>query len=230
MIDKFNLPKHIAIIMDGNGRWAERKGLPKITGHRMGVESVRTAVEYCREIGIPILTVYAFSTENWKRPEKEVDVLMGFVGEYIDKEIDNFKNNEIRLNCIGDLKGLPDSVREKVEWAMAETKNYSRLIFNVALNYGSRAEIVSAVNRIVNEGMRDIDEERFGDFLYTGGLPDPDLLIRTSGEMRISNFMLWQISYAELYFTERLWPDFKKRDLEEAIEAYQKRKRRFGGL
>lgn len=228
MIDKTNLPKHIAIIMDGNGRWAGMRHLPKIVGHRQGIESVRRVVEYCRETGIPILTVYAFSTENWKRPKKEVEALMGFIKEYLKKELDNFKKNKIRFNCIGRLNELPPSVKKSIEEAMKETKEYSELVFNVALNYGARSEIVDAVNRILKDGRKRIDERAFGQFLYTRDLPDPDLLIRTSGEMRISNFLLWQASYSEFYFTKKLWPDFKKEDLEKAIEAYQKRDRRFG--
>lgn len=227
-MNKNNLPKHLAIIMDGNGRWARKRHLPKIMGHRQGIESVRKTVEYCREIGIPVLTVYAFSTENWKRPKREIDALMGFVKEYIEKEIDNFKKNQIRFNCLGRLNGLPPSVKKRITWAMDETKEYSKLIFNVALNYGARSEIVHAVNKILSEGRRHIDEQTFGQFLYTKGLPDPDLLIRTSGEMRISNFLLWQLSYTEFYFTPKLWPDFEKIDLEKAVEAYQKRNRRFG--
>ncbi|MBL7069739.1 MAG: isoprenyl transferase [Candidatus Omnitrophica bacterium] len=228
-MDKSNLPKHIAIIMDGNGRWAAKHGLPKIAGHRQGIESLKGIIEHCRNIGISVLTVYAFSTENWNRPKKEVGALMGFIGEYIDREIDNFRKNEIRFNCIGRLGQLPAGAREKVRWAMEETKDYSGLIFNVALNYGGRAEIVDAINRILAEGHKNIDEESFGQFLYTKGLPDPDLLIRTSNEMRISNFLLWQASYSEFYFTKKLWPEFKKDDLEKAIEAYQNRERRFGG-
>lgn len=229
MIDKKGLPKHIAIIMDGNGRWAKRLGFPKKAGHKKGIESVKKIVEHCRELGIPFLTVYAFSTENWKRPKEEVGALMGFVNEYIDKELPGFKKNQVRFNCIGRLNGLPKEVREKIEYAMNETKAYSNLTFNVALNYGGRSEIVDAVNTILKERPQEINEETFGNFLYTKGMPDPDLLIRTSGEMRISNFLLWQVSYAEFYFTKKLWPDFKRADLEEAIKVYQERGRRFGG-
>lgn len=222
------LPKHIAIIMDGNGRWAKMRGLPKIAGHRRGIESVRAIVKGCREIGILVLTIYAFSTENWKRPKREVDALMGFIKGCIEKEINTFKADEIRFNWIGRPDGLPPSVRMSIKRAESQTRRYSKLIFNVALNYGSRAEIVDAVNRILSEGKKHIDEESFSNFLYTRGLPDPDLVIRTSGEMRISNFLLWQASYAEFYFTKRLWPDFRKADLEKAIETYQTRQRRFG--
>lgn len=229
MIDKSNLPRHVAIIMDGNGRWAKMRHLPKIAGHRHGIESVRRVVEYCRKLGIPVLTVYAFSTENWKRPKREVNALMGFIEEYLKKELDNFKKNQIRLNCIGRLDRLPPRIKKSIDEAMEETKSFSKLIFNVALNYGARSEIVDAVNKIIDSGRERIDEESFNQFLYTKGLPDPDLLIRTSGEMRLSNFLLWQISYTEFYFTQKLWPDFTKEDLEKAIEAYQKRNRRYGG-
>ena len=198
-----SFPCHIAIIMDGNGRWAKKRGLPKMMGHRRGIQSIREIVLYCCKLGISILTVYAFSTENWKRPKKEVDNLMGFVKEYIDKELDNFKKNEIYFNCIGRLQDLPPDVKEKIDFAREATKKNKKLIFNVALNYGGRSEIVDAVNNILQEGRRSIDEKNFGDFLYTGGQPDPDLLIRTSGEQRISNFLLWQLSYTEFYFTDK---------------------------
>ncbi len=229
MINRKDLPKHIAIIMDGNGRWAERRKLPKLAGHRQGIKTVKEIVKHCRQIEIPVLTVYAFSTENWKRPRREVDALMRFVVESIDREVDELKKNQVRLNFIGRLEELPPFVKKKVREAMEETRDCSKLIFNVALNYGARSEIVDAVNKIISEGKKRIDEESFGQFLYTKDLPDPDLLIRTSGEMRISNFLLWQASYAELYFTEKFWPDFKPVDLEKAIEVYQKRERRYGG-
>lgn len=222
------LPKHIAIIMDGNGRWAKERRLPKMAGHREGIESLREIVRCCHDKGISVLTVYAFSTENWKRPKLEVDTLMGFVKKYLDLELKNFKEKEIRLNFIGRLDKLPASVRKELDAAMEETKGFSRLIFNVALNYGSRSEIIDAVNDILKQGRKDINEDTFGEFLYTKGLPDPDLLIRTSGEMRVSNFLLWQLSYAEFYFTKTLWPDFRESELEKAIGAFQNRDRRFG--
>jgi undecaprenyl diphosphate synthase len=224
-----DIPRHIAIIMDGNGRWAENRGLPKLAGHRQGVESLIKVVEYCRKKGIQVLTVYAFSTENWKRPKSEVDALMGFVGKYLDREMGNLMNNNIRINFIGRLDELAPSVKKRIDKAILDTKHNDKLIFNIALNYGARNEIVDAVNRIIEEGLRAVDGKMFEKFLYTSGLPDPDLIIRTSGEMRISNFLLWQASYSELYFTEKLWPDFGKEDMEEAIEAYKKRDRRFGG-
>ena len=229
MIDKTRLPRHIAIIMDGNGRWAQDRGLPKTAGHKAGVESVRHIVTYCRRIGVPYLTVYAFSTENWTRPKHEVSTLMGLVKKYLALELKSFKKNDIRLNCIGRLDGLPASVEKEIRSAMEKTESCGSMTFTVALNYGSRGEIVDAVNRIVREGHRFVDEKAFRGFLYTKDMPDPDLVIRTSGEMRISNFLLWQASYSELYFTEKLWPDFRASDLDEAIEEYQKRDRRFGG-
>lgn len=233
-IDKNNLPQHIAIIMDGNGRWAKLRGLPRVMGHRAGIKTVRETVKACRELGIKYLTLYAFSIENWKRPKKEVETLMRFLNEYIDKELRSLKENDIRLNVIGRANGLPDYVRPKLNKAIEETKGCKSMVLNVALNYGGRCEIMDAAKKfasMVKSGKLSInalDEKMFCDFLYTKDQPDPDLLIRTSGEMRISNFLLWQISYSELYITPKLWPDFKRRDLEEAIAEYQKRERRFG--
>ncbi len=234
MIDKNKLPTHIAIIMDGNGRWAQLRGLPRIMGHRAGIKSVREVIKACREIGIKYLTLYAFSIENWKRPKKEVETLMRFLNEYIDKELKALKENGIRLNVIGRINGLPDYVRPRLKKAIEETKDCKSMILNVALNYSGRCEIVDAAKKFalsVKSGkhkIKELDEKLFAEFLYTKDQPDPDLLIRTSGEMRISNFLLWQISYSELYVTAKLWPDFSKRDLEEAILEYQKRDRRFG--
>jgi len=214
--------------MDGNGRWAAKRRLPKIFGHKQGMESLKKVMEHCRKIGVKVLTVYAFSTENWSRPEKEVNALMGFISEYIDKEIENLKKNQTRFNCIGRIDSLPKAAQEKIRWAMDQTKGHSRLVFNAAINYGGRAEIIDAVNKIIDSKKKSIDEGSFNAFLYTRDLPDPDLLIRTSGELRLSNFLLWQASYSEFYFTEKLWPDFKERDLEKAIAEYQKRQRRYG--
>ncbi len=228
-IQNKDCPKHIAIIMDGNRRWAKKKHLPKMMGHRAGIDSITQTIKSCLEIGIPVLTIFAFSTENWSREKSEVDALMSYIEEYIDRELDSFKRNNVRLNCLGRIDGLPESVSKKLKMAMDATKGNSKLLFNVAINYGSRTEIVDAVNKIITSGRRDITEKNFGDFLYTKGIPDPDLLIRTSGESRISNFLLWQLSYSELYFSKKFWPEFKKKDLEEAIGVYQKRSRRFGG-
>ena len=234
MLDKDNLPLHIAVIMDGNGRWAKKRGLPRVMGHREGIESVREIIKACRELGIKYLTIYAFSAENWKRPKDEVGTLMKFLEQYLDKELPSFIKNGIRLNFIGRIEGLPDFIRPKLKKAMERTAECGKMTLNVALNYSGRAEIVDAAKRFaaqVKAGRRvadDLDEEAFGGLLYTAGQPDPDLLIRTSGEMRISNFLLWQISYAELYVTPKLWPDFRKPDLVEAIAHFQRRERRFG--
>ena len=234
MPDKEDLPSHIAVIMDGNGRWAKKRGLPRVMGHRAGMKAVKEIIKSCRELGIKYLTLYAFSSENWKRPKAEVDALMRFLNEYIDKELRSFIKNGIRLNVIGRIAGLPDYVRPKLKKAMEETKDCGDMTLNVALNYSGRGEIVDAAKKFASQvkagriGADDLDEESFSGFLYTAGQPDPDLLIRTSGEMRISNFLLWQISYAELYVTPKLWPDFRKDDLIDAIKEYRKRERRFG--
>lgn len=230
-----NLPKHIAIIMDGNGRWARARGLPRVAGHIQGVNTVRVVVEACAKLGIKALTLYTFSTENWKRPKEEVGALMNMLKEHIAKELPSLKKNNIRFNVIGDIAVLPLDVREKIDSAKKETAENAGLILTLALNYGSRLEILNAVRNISADAksgkidITDIDEALFGSYLYTAGLPEPDLLIRTSGEMRLSNFLLWQLSYSEIYVTEKLWPDFKKEDLEAAIAEFAKRKRRFGG-
>lgn len=234
MLNNDRLPQHIAIIMDGNGRWARFRGLPRVMGHRAGIKSVREIIEASRQLGIRYLTLYAFSSDNWKRPKEEVDKLMAYLNEYIDKELPSFIKNDIKLNIIGRVKGLPDNVRLKLKNAVSRTKDCGSMNLNVALNYSGRAEIVDAAKKfasLVMSGkylLNDLDEELFDGLLYTQGQPDPDLLIRTSGEMRISNFLLWQISYSELYVTPKLWPDFRKKDLEEAIAEYNKRERRFG--
>lgn len=233
-MNKNNLPTHIAIIMDGNGRWAKERGLPKIMGHRQGVEAVQKTVEACAEIGIKVLTLYTFSKENWQRPKEEVNALMMLLNEFIDKEKDNLKKKNIRLNIIGRIEDLPQTLVKKLKELIEATRCNTGLILNMALSYGSRSEIVEATKRLSNEVILgkirpgEIDENLFSKYLWTAGLPDPDLLIRTSGEMRVSNFLLWQISYAELYFTEKFWPDFDKGDLLKAIQEYQKRIRRFG--
>ena len=227
--------KHVAIIMDGNGRWAKRRGLPKIAGHRAGVKSIEEAIKGARESGVEILTLYAFSTENWKRPKYEVDALFKLLENYIDKEVESLVKNDIRLSVIGRIDGLPQVVQEKLKKTIDRTRNNKTLTLNIALNYGSRTEIVDAVRKIVGDYQKglivpdNIDEELLSDYLYTRGMPDPDLLIRTSGEMRVSNFLLWQISYAEIYVTKKLWPDFKKRDFFHAVSEYRKRERRHGG-
>jgi len=236
-IDRNALPAHIAIIMDGNGRWARKRGLPRVAGHRAGITAVREVVEGSAELGIPVLTLYAFSVENWKRPHAEVATLMQLLKEYLSKELDNIHKNKIQFRTIGRTDELDPSVRRELEKGIDRTQANTGMIFNVALNYGGRAEIVDAVNRILRNGggkaaasNGGITEKEFASHLYTAGLPDPDLLIRTSGELRISNFLLWQIAYAEIWVTETLWPDFAKPHLYEAIIAFQKRERRYGGL
>ncbi len=231
---KGNLPRHIAIIMDGNGRWARRRGLPRVAGHRKAVESVRDVVEACGDLGIEVLTLYTFSVENWGRPREEVTALMSLLVETIRKEIDDLVKNNVRLITIGHLEDLPPITRESIEYGMERTRHNTGLILNLALSYGGRREIVDTVKaiarKVLNGELRpeDIDEEVVSNHLYTAGLPDPDLLIRTSGELRISNFLLWQLAYTEMYITEVLWPDFRREHLYEAIRAYQKRERRFG--
>lgn len=235
-IDRSALPAHIAIIMDGNGRWARRRGLPRVAGHRAGINAVREVVEGSAELGIPVLTLYAFSVENWKRPHAEVATLMQLLKEYLNKELENIHKNGIQFRTLGRIDQLDASVQRELDKGIAHTRKNTGMIFNVALNYGGRAEIVDAVNRILRNGGREaaakggITEKDFAEHLYTAGLPDPDLLIRTSGELRISNFLLWQIAYAEIWVTDTLWPDFEKRHLYEAIIAFQKRERRYGGL
>jgi undecaprenyl diphosphate synthase len=227
------LPAHIAIIMDGNGRWARRRGLPRIAGHRFGINAVREAVEGSAELGIQVLTLYAFSVENWKRPPAEVRALMALLKEYLNRELENIHRNNIRFRTIGRTDQLDPSVQAELDKAVARTDSNTGMLFLVALNYGGRAEIVDAVNRVLLERQSvstPLTEAEFSRHLYTAGVPDPDLLIRTSGELRVSNFLLWQIAYAEMYVTDTLWPDFSRKDLHEAIVAYQKRERRYGGL
>jgi len=229
-----NIPGHVAIIMDGNGRWARQRGLPRIVGHRAGVKSVQEVIRCAKESGIKVLTLYAFSTENWKRPKNEVSALFKLLEKYIDSQADSLVRNNIRLSVIGRLEGLPESVQDKLKRVMDRTKDNTALVLNLALNYGAKIEIVDAVRAIVKDcvsgriKLEEIGEKSFSDYLYTSGLPDPDLLIRTSGEMRLSNFLLWQIAYSELYISKKLWPDFKGKDLLKAIEEYQKRQRRYG--
>ena len=231
-IEKENLPKHIAITMDGNGRWAEGKGKLRIFGHQHGVKAVREAVETAAEIGIKYLTLYAFSTENWNRSEREVNALMTLLISTISKETKTLMKNDICLNTIGKLSQLPKKCKQELEQAVEKTKNNKRMTLILALSYSGRWEIVNAVNKIIHDSknnlVKKITEDTFQQYLNTKGVPDPELLIRTSGEHRISNFLLWQIAYSELYFTDTLWPDFRKEDLIKAIIDYQKRERRFG--
>jgi len=236
-IDPARLPEHIAVIMDGNGRWAQRRRLPRVAGHKAGVGPVRATVETCARLGVRTLTLYAFSVENWKRPRHEVETLWRLLRYYLRQELPELQKNDVRLQAIGRLDALPAAVRSELDAVVEATANNRGLLVNLAINYGGRAEIVDAVNAAIEMARLDgsladlkMDEELIATNLYTAACPDPDLLIRTSGEMRISNFLLWQIAYAELYVTETLWPDFTRTDLLEAVVAYQKRERRYGGL
>ena len=236
-IDPDKLPAHIAIIMDGNGRWANRRRLPRVAGHKAGVGPVRSTVETCARLGIQALTLYAFSVENWKRPRSEVETLWRLLHYYLRKELPDLQKNGIRLKAIGRVDALPPQVQRELESVVEATSQNRKLLVNLAVNYGGRAEIVDAVNAILDRARMEgrlatleIDEQTIAAHLYTSAIPDPDLLIRTSGEMRISNFLLWQIAYAELYVTETLWPDFSRTDLLQAVLEYQKRDRRYGGL
>jgi undecaprenyl diphosphate synthase len=226
------LPAHIAIIMDGNGRWAAQRHLPRVEGHRAGIDSVRDVVETSARLGIRVLTLYAFSVENWKRPRAEVNTLMTLLKRYLRLELATLHENNIRFRVIGRQDELAPDVRGELEVGIRQTENNTGMLFNIALNYGGRAEIVDAARRMLAARLdpEDLDERRFSEFLYTAGQPDPDLLIRTSGEMRVSNFLLWQIAYAEIWVTETLWPDFRCRHLLDAVLAYQKRDRRYGGI
>jgi undecaprenyl diphosphate synthase len=237
-LDRGRLPKHIAIIMDGNGRWAKRRHMPRVAGHRAGVTAVRSTVETAARIGIPALTLYAFSEENWKkRPGSEVHFLMGLLSRYLKAEVPTLNKNDIRLEYIGRQHELPEDVQERMAWAREATARNSGMVLTLALNYSSRSELVDAFRAIVNGAAQnggldhlEIDEDMVGRHLYTRHLPDPDLVIRTSGEMRLSNFLLWQLAYAEIYVTPALWPDFRGVHLLEGIAEYQKRERRYGGL
>jgi len=226
------LPAHVAIIMDGNGRWAAQRHLPRVEGHRAGIESVRDVVETSARLGIGVLTLYAFSVENWKRPRAEVNTLMMLLKRYIRLELSTLLSNNIQFRVIGRSEELSPDVQRELQIGVRQTAANTGMQFNIALNYGGRAEIVDAARRAMAAGIApdDLDERRFGEFLYTSGQPDPDLLIRTSGEMRVSNFLLWQIAYAEIWVTQTLWPDFRRRDLFEAILDFQQRERRYGGV
>ncbi len=226
------LPAHIAIIMDGNGRWAARRHLPRVEGHRAGINAVRDVVETSARLGVEVLTLYAFSTENWKRPEAEVSMLMALLKRYLRIELGTLLQNNIRFRVIGRVQDLSPDIQQELADAEARTSANTGLLFNIALNYSGRAEITDAVRRMIESGVspRDVTEQRVSDFLYTAGQPDPDLLIRTSGEMRVSNFLLWQIAYAEIWVTDTFWPDFRARHLLDGILEFQKRDRRYGGL
>ncbi len=234
-LKKGNIPRHVAIIMDGNGRWAQKKNLPRIFGHKKGVEVLKEIIIASKDVGIEYLTAYSFSSENWQRPEQEVQELMGLFVEVLERELDGLIKNDVRLNLIGQRYSIPPRVQEVFERAEKVTRKNRSLILNIAFNYGSRQEIIDAVNRLIKSSygedrdeLKNIDDTYFKNFLYTSDVPDPDLLIRTSGEYRISNFLLWQIAYTELYFTRTLWPDFSRKHFFRAIQSFQQRSRRYG--
>ncbi len=222
-----DIPAHIAIIMDGNGRWAKKRNLPRLQGHRAGVNAVRRVIDASLDLKIKYLTLFAFSKENWERPKREVNGLMHLFTKVIEEEIDNLKSHKVRVRFLGRLKELPDKVKENINRIQEKTKNFNNLNLIIALNYSGREELIDAVNKAVIKG-KTVDEESFKKYLYIPDIPDPDLLIRTSGEVRISNFLLYEIAYSELYFTQTLWPDFGSNDLLKAITSYQKRERKFG--
>ncbi len=231
-IDTNNLPKHIGVIMDGNGRWAKKRGLPRSAGHKAGADSLKKIVTACNKMGIRYITVYAFSTENWSRPKAEVDFLMNLLLGYLRDAENTLAGENVVIRAIGSRKELSEEIQEQIIKTEEFTKNNTGIVMNIALNYGSREEITTAVRSIVRDGIgeENITPELISERLYTASQPDPDLLIRTSGEIRLSNFMLWQLAYSEMYFTEKLWPDFSVKDLERAIVEYQRRNRRFGGV
>ncbi|MEZ4669382.1 MAG: isoprenyl transferase [Anaerolineae bacterium] len=225
-----SVPKHIAIIMDGNGRWAKARGLPRTQGHRQGTENLRRIIRACVEFGVEILTIYAFSTENWRRPPLEVRLLMTILETVIDRELKELYENGVQIRHIGQLDQIAPALQKKIKYACDYTKGNNRLILNVAFNYGGRDEIVHAVRQIIESGIpaEQVTEDVLNQYMFTGGLPDPDLVVRTSGELRLSNFLIWQAAYAEYYFTPVYWPDFDKEELRKAIEEYANRTRRFG--
>jgi undecaprenyl diphosphate synthase len=234
--DVQRIPRHIAVIMDGNGRWAKKRGMIRTFGHKTAMKSVKTAISYCSRLGVEVLTLYAFSTENWKRPQDEVSFLMDLIVEYLRKETPEMKENGVRLHFIGDVERLPEKSIQAIRNSTFETQDNHGLKVNIAINYGGRAEIVRGIRQLIRDVQSgkvtedEITEERFSSYLYTSGDPDPDLIIRSGGETRLSNFLIWQASYAELYFTDVLWPDFGEKQFDQAIEYYQKKNRRFGGL
>jgi undecaprenyl diphosphate synthase len=229
-IDRSLVPRHIAVIMDGNGRWAKKRGLPRLLGHKAGADSVREAVKVCGELGVQVLTLYAFSTENWSRPKSEVKGLMALLVRTLRREADELNANNVRLRASGRLEALPADVRRELDRSIDRLSGNTGLILNLALNYGGRGDIVDAVNALLKAGAVSVTEEDIAAHLSTAGLPDPDLLIRTSGEYRISNFLLWQCAYAEFHITPVLWPDFRRQQLYQAVLDYQSRDRRFGGI
>ncbi|MFH2201745.1 MAG: isoprenyl transferase [Elusimicrobiota bacterium] len=229
-LDPERIPRHIAIIMDGNGRWAKKRRQPRVSGHKAGVDSVRATVRACAELGVKTLTLYSFSTENWLRPKAEVEELMSLLAWALKVETPDLDKNKVRLMVSGRIEGLPAPVRSALGKSIKKLAKNTGLLLNLAINYGSRAEIVDAVNGLIRDGVKEVSEQEISGRLYTSGIPDPDMLIRTSGEMRLSNFLLWQVAYSEIYVTPVFWPDFRKKDLIEAIKSFQKRDRRFGRL
>lgn len=227
--DMGRLPRHIAIIMDGNGRWAKKRGLPRTAGHKVGAEVFRDIATYCQELGIEYLTIYAFSTENWKRPKDEVDMLMSLLEQYLQEAIDTMERDHIRLRVLGDVAGLSPQLQRMIDETNAISTHYQGFQANICLNYGGRAEILRAA-RLCAEAGEEWTEENFSKYLWSAGIPDPELIIRPSGELRLSNFLLWQCAYSEFYFCDTLWPDFKRKDLDLAIIDFQHRDRRFGGV
>ncbi len=221
---------HLAIIMDGNGRWAIKRGKPRLFGHKAGIESFKRVIKACGELGIGVLSVFAFSTENCTRPQEEVDGIMNLITEFCEQDLDNAITNGVKVVTMGDLSKLPQRLQDSLNNVIEKTKNNNKLILNIGINYGARAEILRAVNNIIKDGIKECDEQTFNSYLYTANLPDPDLIIRASGEKRLSNFMLYQCAYSEFYFPKIHWPDFNKKVIEKAIKVYQKRNRRFGGL
>ena len=228
-VDMGRLPRHIAIIMDGNGRWAKKRGLPRTAGHKVGAEVFRDIATYCQELGIEYLTIYAFSTENWKRPKDEVDMLMSLLEQYLQEAIDTMERDHIRLRVLGDVAGLSPQLQRMIDETNAISTHYQGFQANICLNYGGRAEILRAA-RLCAEAGEEWTEENFSKYLWSAGIPDPELIIRPSGELRLSNFLLWQCAYSEFYFCDTLWPDFKRKDLDLAIIDFQHRDRRFGGV
>ncbi|GGB30562.1 isoprenyl transferase [Virgibacillus dakarensis] len=235
-LEEENIPKHVAIIMDGNGRWAKKRGLPRIAGHKEGMDVVKEIVKAARKYKVEILTLYAFSTENWKRPKTEVDYIMKLPKEFLHIYLPELMENNVRIDTIGNFDGLPDHTKEAIQYAKEKTRNNNGLLLNFALNYGSRFEIMRAIKEIMTDidgrklSIDALDEKIFSEYLYTTGLTDPDLLIRTSGEQRLSNFLLWQVAYSEFWFTDVLWPDFNEEIFRKALHDYQQRKRRYGGI
>ncbi len=232
MLDKERIPQHVAIIMDGNGRWAQEKGEIRLVGHNAGMKALKEIVKHSDVLGVKYLTVYAFSTENWKRPKDEVFGIFKLLVKYVEKELDELNKNNVIVNMLGDWSVLPDDAKKSIEKAMKTTAGNSGLVFNIAVNYGGRAEIVRAARLAIEQGLKpgDLTEDRFSSLLYTAGMPDPDLIIRTGGELRLSNFLTWQSAYSELVVTDTYWPDFTPDKYEECIELFQSRNRRFGGI